>query len=282
MPWTTREHWLWGLVIPGRFHFLSIMLGLLVVFSSLPWKWPITILFGLIGIAGIPEIEFRWRSFSLSILPFAKMLIERNGIVMVAERQINLGMAGSITFAQTWMGQILDYGTLTIGAMGGPYQWENLGNFRTMRRIIESQGEWMPRPRRTLLNVFAEWGRHVIRFIVRFLLNIQQILSGLMVESHIIVEHLRSPNYQRFLEFAESLLFSQNLPIPEDRIQTERVHGSVFSTKEIRIYQRILRARRLIVFDARGRAQRHKRIRTPNDIRRHVPIQWFRRVIRAA
>lgn len=280
MRWNTREHWYWGFLLPGRWHLLSSVIVVLIALTLNGWALLISGVLLVNAILGLLNILSRWRAFSLSVLPTARTLIERNGRIVIAERQINLGMVGSMTFQQTWMGILFDYGSLSIGALGGPYEWENLGHFRTLRRIIESQGEWMPPPRRALINMLTDWIRQVIRLTNRFLLNLQQILNSRELEVRIIIEHFRTPNYHRFLEFAEKILFSQSTHRYETWVHMESLSDSAFNSNEIKIYHRILRARRLIVSDLQGRTQRHKRIRTPNDIRKHIPEAWFRRAIR--
>ena len=154
MRWETRTHWLWGFLVPGRWYLSLVALAGAAIW---PIRWWgiimafIALLLFITGCCGLLATRFHWRNFSLSFLQGEKALWERHGFDMIVERQINFGMVGSITFEQTLMGRILDYGSLSIGALGGPYTWENLGDFRTLRRIIESQSEWMPLPRRNLL-----------------------------------------------------------------------------------------------------------------------------------
>jgi hypothetical protein len=285
MRWETRVHWLWGLFIPGRWFLLLIALGG-ASFGTFAWLGNIVAAIAFIllsiGSSGIFALWVHWRSFSLTIPHGEKALWERHGFDMIAERRINMNMVGSTEFQQTLLGRILDYGSLSVGALGGPYTWENLGNFRILRRIIESQGEWMPPPGRNLINMLTDWIREVIQLVSRLLLILRQISNSLVLEARIIIDHFRAPSYRRFLEFAEKILFSQNTRRYGNWVHMEGLSGSVFSSEEVRIYHRILKARRLITSDLRGRTQRHKRIRTLNDIRRHIPEAWFRRAVRAA
>jgi hypothetical protein len=235
----------------------------------------------IIGSYGVLSIRVRWHSFSLSILQGEKALWERHGFGMIAERRINMSMVGSTEFQQTLLGRILDYGSLSIGALGGPYQWENLGHFRTLRRIIESQGEWTPQSRISLANIMVGFVHRVIRLLNRFLHNFRLFVNSLEFEMRIIVGHLQVPSYRRFLKFAEKILFFQTDGL-DDWLQMESLHDSAFSREEIRIYKSILRDRRLIASDIRGKAQRHQRIQKPEDIRKYVPATWFLRAIRTA
>jgi hypothetical protein len=166
MPWITREHWYWGLALPGRFSLQFVSLGILFAFTPWIWSLPVAVSLVILGLLGMPSVLLRWRAFSLSFLPGGKTLVERNGTVIIAERRIGLTMVGSMTFEQTWMGRILDYVTLTIGALGGPYQWENLGHFRTLRRIVESQGEWMPPTGNAFTTLLGSWIRQTILLLM--------------------------------------------------------------------------------------------------------------------
>ena len=282
MRWTTREHWLWGLVLPGRFCLLSILLGMLVALTPWIWKWPAVILLSSLGCLGIPTTLYKWRAFSISFPPGGRVLIEQNGIVMIAERRINLGMIGSMTFRQTLMGRLLDYGSLSVGALGGPYEWENLGHFRTLRRIIESQGEWRPPTTMVILHIISDWIQQFFRFMSQVLMNLRQIITGLTLEGRIIVEYFKMPSYRRFLEFAEKFLFPKNSHRYENWIPMESLHNSTFTEVEVEMYHRILRMRRLIVADLQGRIRPHKRIRTLEDIRKYIPEIWFQNAIEAA
>ncbi|MBL8099789.1 MAG: hypothetical protein JNK81_11445 [Anaerolineales bacterium] len=151
MRWETRIHWIWGLLIPGRWYILflatGVILGILILKWSVLISLTILIVFVTISILGLLDIWIKWTSFSLSLSPTGKAFLERHGLGMIAERRINLNMIGTWAFEQSFIGRILDYGSLSIGALGGPYKYENLGNFRILRRIIESQGEWVPNSR---------------------------------------------------------------------------------------------------------------------------------------
>jgi len=280
MRWTTREHWLWGIALPGRFYLLSLSLATLISLTPWSWKWHAAILLSTLGGLGISSILYRWRAFSISFPSGGRVLLEQNGLVMIAERRINLGMVGSMTFRQTLMGRLLDYGSLPVGALGGPYEWENLGQFRTLRRIIESQGEWRPPTRGVIFDIFSNWIRQLIQLVSQVLMNLRQIINDLKSEGRIIVEYFRIPSYRRFLEFAEKILFTKNSRRYESWIPMASLRDSTFREDEIEIYKSILRMRRLIVSDLQGRTFRHKRIQIPKDIRRYIPVSWFRNAIR--
>ena len=280
MPWTTRVHWIWGLILPGRFYFLSLLLSVLVAFIPWTWRWPFVIFLATLGILGFPGILFKWRSFSLTFPPGGNAMIEQNGMVIIAERRINLAMVGSMTFQQTLMGRILDYGSISIGGLGGPFEWENIGQFRALRRIIESQGEWMPPTGNVFFTMLVGWIRQINRLMTQLLRNFRQFVDGLRLEIQIIIESLRTPTYRRFLDFAESILFPQESHRFENWVHMQSLRDSPFTKDEIKIYQGILIMRRLVVSDTQGRTHRHKRIRTPHDISEYVPATWFRKAIR--
>lgn len=269
MPWITREHWFWGFVLPGRVPILFILVGTLLTLLSSIWIVIMALGMIIVGLATLSEIFFHWRAFTLVFPPGEGILLERNGRRLIVERRIGLNMVGNITYEQTLMGRFFDYGTLIIGALGGPYRWENLGSFRTLRRIIDNQGGWMP-PTRNPLAVARRLQRNLFGFLT-------QILSGLSREVHTVSRYLTTPSYRRFIEFAESILFPRNSNHLE--VSSLEFH---FTKEEIRLYQQILQSRRLIVSDKQGRILRHKRIRTYQDIRRQVPPSWFRKAIRAA
>ncbi|HLO13659.1 MAG TPA: hypothetical protein VK206_02445 [Anaerolineales bacterium] len=281
MPWTTREHWYWGFVLPGRFPLLLLSVG--VPFAFTPWIWglPVALLLIIPSLVGIAGALFRWRAFFLSFLPGGKTLVERNGPVIIAERRISLTMVGSMTFEQTMMGRILDYGTLTVGAMGGPYQWENLGHFRTLRRIIESQGEWMPPTGNALFRLLGRWIRQATLWVNHARQYLLQIIDSVKFEIQMIGEYLKTPSYQRFIEFAQELLFTKNYRRFESSFGVANAYSVHFTSDEIRIYQQILKTRHIIVSDFQGRTYLHKRIHTIQDLRKHVPISWFRKAVRS-
>ena len=289
MRWETRTHWLWGLLFPSQWYLLSIALASL---SLLTFGWTRVAIFyiGLalatIGFLGLFFIILHWRSFSLSIHQGEKALWERErhdyGFGMFAERRISMSIVGSTEFQQTLLGRIFDYGSISLGTLGGLYQWENIGNFRTLRRIIESQGDWMPPPRINLFNIFTDLIHTIIRFINRFLLDWRQMLNILASQTQIPKENFSMPNYYRFLKFAEKILFPNNSHRYESWIPMARLRNFTFTDDEIEIYQCILRMRRLSVLDLQGRIRRHKRIRTPKDIRTQIPEVWFRRAVQDA
>jgi hypothetical protein len=137
MQWVTRRHWFWGLILPARWYLLLAMLGLAGRLTDL---WSIRAAAWLLGVAGMGflMILIRWRNFTLSITPGERVLWERSGLLLTSERRVNLGLAGSIQFRQTPGGRMLDYGTISIVALGGPYEWGNMSGFETLRRIVEN------------------------------------------------------------------------------------------------------------------------------------------------
>ncbi len=161
MRWETRIHWIWGLLIPGRWYLFFHALGGFLGILTLKWSGLLTAAILLvsvaIGLLYILDVWVKWTSFSLSVSPTGKAFLERHGFGIIAERRINMNMIGTWTFEQTLMGRVFDYGSLSIGALGGPYEYENLGQFRTLRRIIETQGGWMPSPRPNILQNIRDW-----------------------------------------------------------------------------------------------------------------------------
>jgi hypothetical protein len=275
-------HWLWGYFIPGRWYLLLLALAILSVFAIRAWGLvvaPITLALLFIGGSGLLALRLHWRSFSLSFVRGEKSIWERHGFEMITERRINMSMVGTTEFQQTLFGHILDYGSLSVGALGGPYEWENLGQFRTLRRIIESQGEWLPPPRINFLTILINLLRQIARLTSRLLANVQLIVYSLEWERRIIVEHLRAPSYLRFLNFSQRFLFPQNTYRHTGWVLLEHLRSTGFTDNEVRIYLDILRTRRLIVSDFQGRTYRHKRIQTPEDIRKSIPVTWFRKAI---
>jgi uncharacterized membrane protein YdbT with pleckstrin-like domain len=144
MEWTTRTHWLWGILAPARFYLLPVPVA--VYLLLLQWQWSILTALVLLGIAltGFIISWVNWQTFSIIAVPGEHSLLERDGFAMVSERHINLNMVGSLVFRQSLLGRLLDYGSLSIVALGGPYEWRNIGRFRTLRRIVESGGSWAP------------------------------------------------------------------------------------------------------------------------------------------
>ena len=276
MSWTTREHWFWGLVLPGRVPLVFMLASSLLTLTSSIWIVFTGICLIGVGLAALSQIFFHWQAFSLTFPGEGRFLLERNGRRLIVERRIGLTMVGNITYEQTLAGRFFDYGTLTVGALGGPYRWENLGRFRTLRRIIDSQGGWMPPAGNPLAGALARWTGSASLLLRSLWGSAAGLLQSLHRELRTIARHLRTPSYARFMEFSEALLFPGS---------AHRFEGSSFETyftlNEIRIYQRILQARRLMVSDRLGRTWRHKRIRTRQDIRRHVPRSWFRKAVRA-
>lgn len=276
MQWNTREHWFWGLALPGRVPILFILVGTLLTFTSSIWIVFTGLCLMVVGLAALSDIFFHWQAFLLAFPPGGGVLLERNGRRLIVERRIGLTMVGNITYEQTLIGRFFDYGTLMVGALGGPYRWENLGGFRTLRRIIDSQGGWMPPTRNPLAAALGHGARSALQTLRDLLASFTRILLGLSQEVRTVSRYLTTPSYRRFLEFAESILFLQN---------THRFEGSslesYFTKEEISLYQRILHSRRLLVSNQQGHILRHKRVRTYQDIRRQVPPSWFRKAIRA-
>lgn len=277
MSWITREHWYWGLVLPGRVPILFIFMGTLLMITPSIWTMFLGLCLIGMGLAAFLGIFWHWHAFSLSFPASGGFLLERNARHLLMERRIGLSVVGNFTFEQTLAGRFFDYGTLTIGALGGPYQWENLGGFRTLRRIIDSQGTWMPPPANPLTSGIRRVAGSALRRLHSIWESLTQILQGLGQEVRTIGRRLTTPSYRRFVEFAESILFPQSSHAFEDA--SFETH---FTREEIRLYERILQLRRLLVSDQQGRTGRHKRIRTYRDIRRHVPPSWFRKAMRAA
>lgn len=280
MHWETRVHWVWGLLMPTRwFLFLSAMGGLGVL--TFEW-WGVLAALLLLTIAfwGFSNVWIHWRSFSLSFNPAERVLWERHGLVMVTERRINMGLVGSMAFRQTIMGQILDYGSLSIGALGGPYEWENLGHFRTLRRIVETQGEWMPRPRPVVIPMLrAHIGSLVLR-AQRFWRDLWHFVARRPLRpGGFSTNRPTTPSYSRFLRFAESILFPQNTRRYDSTVIFSSVSGPAFTDDEIRLYYRILRACRILVTDLQGREHRHRRIRTLRDVQKRISVDWFQRAV---
>lgn len=277
MLWNTREHWFWGLVLPGRLAILCTAVGTLLI--PTPWFWTVFtgICLMVVGLVALFEIFFHWQAFSIAFPAGEGVLLERNGRRLIVERRIGLTMVGNITYEQTLPGRLFDYGTLTIGALGGPYRWENLGRFRTIRRIINSQGSWIPPAGNPLLLALHRQFRSSVRMLRGLQVSLFGFLHGLGQEMGTIGRHLGTPSYRRFIEFAETVLF-----LGGEYFLVNSSSNAHFTEEEIRLYRRILQVRRLLVLDRRGRIQRHKRIRTLRDIRRYVPPSWFHKVTRAA
>lgn len=144
MRWETRVHWLWGLIFPAFGYLLLFLLaGLALAFLG-SFGYLVAFLLAAVGIVRISHTWAMWLSFSLGFLPNDNVLVERHGLVMVVEQHINTSLMGGVVFKQSPMGRLLDYGTLSVHAIGGPYEWENIGHFRTLRRIIETRGAWLP------------------------------------------------------------------------------------------------------------------------------------------
>lgn len=144
MEWTTRTHWIWGILIPGRFYLLLVLIA--AVGFLAPWRWVIllAVLLLMVALAGLILTWAQWQTFSLIAVPGENSLLERDGIAVISERRINLTAVASLVFRQSLLGRLLDYGSLSIVALGGPYEWRNIGQFRTLRRIVENGGNWMP------------------------------------------------------------------------------------------------------------------------------------------
>lgn len=279
MQWETRKHWFWGLFLPGRWYLLFLILGGLCV---LTFKLSGLIVAGVLiifSLLGLSDIWIRWRSFSLSISPAKKAILERNGIVVIAERRININIIGSLTFQQTFMGRIFDYGYLSIGALGGTYQWDYLGQFHILRRVIESQGEWTPRRGPTLFFVISNWASLATRSILQSLHNMFQLISNLWQESKKWSQQPMTPGYARFLQFAEKTVFSRATRRYQSTVSLYDLQEKAFTQDEIKTYTGILKDRKIIVSDLNGKQQRHKRIRTINDIKKNIPENWFHKVI---
>ena len=139
MNWETRHHWLWGLLLPCRWCLLLAILGLAGFTIRNLWISLAGILALAGAVIGFLLVLAQWRSFTILIFPEEQILWERQGFATIHERRINLRMTGSILFRQSPMGMLFDYGSLSIIALGGPYEWENLGNFRILRRMIENR-----------------------------------------------------------------------------------------------------------------------------------------------
>ena len=276
MSWETRMHWLWGLVLPGRWYVLLTMLGLACLLTAFTWG----IIAGLVMLAisgfGFSVNWFEWHNLTLAITRGERTMWERRGFAMTSERRINLGMAGSMQFCQTPMGRLLDYGTLSIVALGGPYEWENIGNFRTLRRIIESNCEWMPQQRVVIRVAMRErlslWGVALRRSWDTFMRWWRRRPRRIQV----INRSIYSP-YERFLNYAADYIF------PRSVFQFEAVSGLSGASApestlvEERIFWHILKLRHVLISDSGGRICRHPRIRSIQDIQNRIPAEWFNR-----
>lgn len=277
MDWETRVHWWWGFFLPARWCMALITLSGLGLLTFTRWGIAIAICLAMISIMGLSEVWVRWHSFAISISSSDKVIWERYGRVIVVERQINLAFAGSLTFKQNLMGRFFDYGSLSIGAMGGPYEWENLGHFRTLRRILESRGEWMPRPRLRLYDEAERWAR-VLAEIMRRIWRATRRIGAQMLRNP--PRNQAAVSYIRFLHFVERTFFPRSARRFEQAFQFPNIDQESFSHAEVELYLRILRNRRVVISDECGMARRHERVSTLEDVRKFVPPDWFEMVIR--
>jgi len=219
----------------------------------------------------------RWHTFSLSINPGDRAIWERNGFGMIAERRINLGFVGSLLFSQTIMGRLLDYGTLSVGVMGGPYEWQNVGRFRTLRRIIESNCEWTPQPRialrvsiRERLNLVTIYFRQTLEHLRRWWTQRpRRILTPLAVNRP------RQSLYERFLRYVERYLFHQNIYNFETVANVSGGGEPEFTPAERKMFMHILKLRHILMIDKWGRVYCHPRIQSPQDVLKRIPAEWF-------
>lgn len=282
MPWITRDHWFWGFLLPGRWYLFLATLGLACLLTFNTWGMIAGVLMLIMAGLGFSTIWIHWHSFTLLIAPGERMLWERRGLSMFSDRKINLQIVSSMLFRQTPMGRLLDYGNISLVAMGGPYEWENLGRFRTLRRIIESNGAWMPRPRIPVRHALRERFGLLISFVRQswdWLLNWWRWRSDNISVS--TLNRLEHAFYERFLYFAERFLFRQTALSFEASVQASGEALQGFTLLEHQVFWKILTLRHIVIIDtARGQIYRHPRIRSMQDVQNRIPAGWFDKYIR--
>ena len=283
MSWETRTHWFDGLLWPSRGYVVLALLGVASFFTRNAW----CILAGILALVsagiGFSIIRTLWRNFTLSVSLGERAIRERHGFNIISERYINLGMIGSVSIVQRPLGRLFDFGDMTINALGGPYEWKNVGHFHTVRRIVESRGEWLPDPpvavrlnvREQFLHlgwILRRWGQSIHRRLQsdrRWWRNRTRRVRILSIPRP------QTLAYVRFLRFAENLLFGRNFRRFDAESGIFRSGRKDVSPAEEQIFWHILRIRHIMVNDRWGRLIRHSRIRSMRDLSERIPTEWF-------
>jgi hypothetical protein len=279
MAWETRTHWLWGFLRPGFWYLLLAILGSAGMLTGDRSFVIVGLLLLLVAGIGVWVLWNQWHSFSISL--DKQTVRERRGFAMTSDRHIYFGMIGSILYRQTPIGRLLDYGSLSITAMGGPFEWENLGQFRTLRRIIDSQGEWMPQSH----NLWQVALRGQLRWVRSFLSRLwMRFLAWWNRRPHrlsaLSFARSETSSYDRFLNFVENALFPRNIWHFDAAGDLFESRANEYSVSEVMIFWRVLRIRRILVLNRQGRPFLHPRILSMQDIIRRIHREWFRRYSR--
>lgn len=292
MRWITRTHWLWAFFIPGWWVIPTIVVSVTIGL----WLGSLGGMLGLLGIIGCLSIIFvaasqawqiwqHWRSFSLSIGSGDKELLEERGLRVIAIRKISLGFIGCLTFQQTVMGRLLDYGTLSITSMGGPFEWQNLGDFHTICRIVESRGEWLPEQQVPVWKSATNFATRGWFLLARGALAVWIRCSEWSRQVVVTLERSwQRPSYRRFLWFAEQFVLMQesfrleNYSYPSSK---RRHFRSGISQMEANLYLHILHTCRILITNHMGCECRHPRIHSLRDIQHRVSPDWFHMAVKS-
>jgi hypothetical protein len=93
-----------------------------------------------------------------------KKIIFREDIWPQSEKVVYLSDFPVPTYRQDFLGQIFDYGDLSLSFIGGPGEMKMAENFSALRLLIDSLGEKEPEPRRSLFRRAASGIWTAIRF----------------------------------------------------------------------------------------------------------------------
>lgn len=308
-----RRFWLTALGIPALKTTLALS-ALFAVWTMVDFShstWLIT--FALIPLGWFYYHWLVWQSSTYTFITENKQIVIRKGVINRTELQIPLNFPPKVTFSQSLLGCLLNFGDAELSSFGEPVTFHQIGNFRAFKDALTYPGKILPEKGPSFLTTVT------IGFLTG-LLKLAQILAiGLVwlvrasapllirllgwlfgqVQSAISMVAKRaksSPSIQRsdisafhlsyesFLAFcADFILSSDHRTLPLDCTQPDgkrRYYPNGISPDVAQIYFSILRQARIITSKTNGRSEWTLRqgISTINDIRLRIPREKFNEV----
>jgi len=145
-----RRFWLLALGKPALITLLLSAPCIVWVLVDFPHSTKIAVL-AVVPLAWFYSRYLAWRTTRWTFDVQAKALVIRGGMVNRDEKRIPLNFPPQVSYSQSWVGRLFNFGTAELSSFGRPVKFHQVGDFRAFKDALTSPGKALPEARPPIL-----------------------------------------------------------------------------------------------------------------------------------